>query len=288
MKKQIATLFSSLLLLQGSLTFAGLEVNASYDYFRASPEGSWNGNNGAFISGNFGTSLYNCVGLQLGGSYGLYDWDGHENLVFRNESACVQQVMLTGGFFSSLDRINVGVVYDRQFVRHYGLYDAKINIDQCRFQVGYEHDCNEIGLWGTSYLTTSHSRNLSLPLSFRAVSQLNIFWSHFFENSAVTTIWAGVPYRNSLLFRHKTAGIFIAGLSFRAPLSECLFIDAHGSYMHARKTVTSPESPRSRNYAANICIGITYLFGDQYSLNGVSYMPLANNANFIIDTNTNN
>src|ERR1700733_11482412 len=54
----------------------GGDAAFAFDYFRSLPDGSWTGNSGAFTSLNFAVGLpkekYG-IGVQMGGSYGLYD-----------------------------------------------------------------------------------------------------------------------------------------------------------------------------------------------------------------------
>src|SRR5689334_12837239 len=56
----------------------GGDVALAWDYFRSLPDGSWAGNSGAFSSVNLAVGIpkkrYG-FGAQVGGSYGLYDWD---------------------------------------------------------------------------------------------------------------------------------------------------------------------------------------------------------------------
>lgn len=282
MKKQFAIVLMGIFLIPINIFGFNLELNTSYDYFRGMPDGSWNGNSGGFFSANVGASLNDCVDVQAGGSFGLYNWDGRENLVFKNPKAVQNEAFITVGFDYTAGQFNAGLVYDRLFTKHFGIYDLNPSVDQLRFQGGYQFCCEEFGLWGTIHLETSHKRALGVPIAFRAIDQINLFWSHYFENSAMTTMWLGVPYRNSLRFPHKTAGLVTAGFSFQAPLTERLYLDGHGSYMGSRKTFGIKQRI---NYAANVCIGITYLFGDECS--SFTYMKVANNSNFLVDTNLN-
>lgn len=282
MKKQFATLLIGIFWIPAVFALH-LELNLSYDYFRGIPDGTWNGNNGSLIGANFGACLYDFLGFQAGGSYGIYNWDGRGNLVFNNPKSSQQQAFITTGLFSSYAQFNAGVVYDRIFTKHFGLFDLNPTFDQMRFQAGYEFCCEELGLWGTAHVTRSHKSALGVPVKFKAINQINLFWTHFFENCAKTTLWLGCPYERSLRFPHRIAGVFIAGFSLRVPLTCRLLIDGYGSYMRARN---SHGVSQSRNYAANICIGLTYLFGDcpEYSN---TYMPIANHSNFLVDTNIN-
>jgi hypothetical protein len=284
MKKLFATLFMSLFFVQ--LTAFDLDTNISYDYFRSLPDGSFNGNTGIFLQGNSGCYWENCVGLQIGGSYGLYNFDGRQNLVFHNPKTLLQQAFFTTGAVFSLYPFNGGIVYDRMFAKHFGIYDLSTTFDQIRFQAGYQMCNEEIGVMGTAHLSTSNKRALGVPVSFRAISQLNLFWTHYFRNHATTTLWAGAPYQNSLYYHGKTAGTFIGGFSFEAPLNSCLTVNGHGCYMKARKINGARQG---RNYAANICFGITYaLDGGCCPVQMATYLPVANNSNFLVDTNINN
>ncbi len=284
MKKLLSTFFIGLTIASSSLSALSVELNGSYDYFRGIPDGSWNGNSGLLGGINCGYNVLDSVNLQLGGSYGVYNWNGRGNIVFRNPKAVEQIGFITAGASTSLCDFNFGLVYDRIFTHHFGIYDLSPSIDQLRFQTGYNFcDSNEVGLWGTIDLSRSKKSALGVPTKFKTIGQLNLFYSHYFVNCANITVWAGLPYRNSLRFPHGKAGNFIAGFSFRAPLTERLSLVGYGSYMVARHSSGVRES---RNYGANICIGITYsLYGCDPC--ETPYLPIANHSNFLIDTNQN-
>lgn len=284
MKNQFATLLISFFWIPLSLLALNFEISSSHDYFRGLPDGSWNGNYGCCLSGNAATDIYEHLNAQIGASFGLYNWDGRENLVFTNTKSIQLQSFITAGLFYLSEHLNAGLLYDHQFTKHFGVYDLDPHVDQLRFQGGYSQcGVDEVGLWGTVQLSSSRKEALGVPISFRAISQINLFWTHFFENSATTSVWIGTPYTNSLMFPHKRAGSLISGLSLHAPLTDRLFIDGHGVYMKSR----SSGEEQTRNYAANLCISITYLFGERCSKYGTSYMPVANNSNFLMDTNLN-
>lgn len=270
--------------MHGLLAGYSLELNTCYDYFRGMPDGSWNGNNGALIGGNAGLCLFDYANLQAGGSYGLYNWDGRNNLVFSNPKIVEQIGFITVGISSSLCGWSAGLVYDRMISEHFGIYDVSLNLDQLRFQVGYSFCSEEFGVWGTGNLSNRQKDALGVPIRFKTIGQLNFFWSHFFQNCAQTTLWVGTPYQNSLMFPNKRAGKFTAGFSFRVPLTERFFLDGNGSYMAARK---SSGSVQSRNYGANICLGLTYCFNSGPAGCDSPYMFIANHSNFFVDTDSN-
>ena len=286
MKKRFATFLIGFFWIHSCVFGYNLELNLSYDYFRGMPDGSWNGNSGLLAAANFGVDLYEGINGQVGGSYGLYNWNGRANLQFKNPKQVEQQGFVTAGFFATIQQeYSAGLVYDRLFTRNFGIYGVDPNFDQLRFHLGYQICREEIGMWGTVRLQTAHRRALGLPVRFRAINQLNLFWTHFFDNCASTLLWAGVPYGESLEHRHGRPGNFIAGFALRAPLMERLFIDGYGSYMSPRHGHGLKET---RNYAANVCIGVTYLFGEGICDCAESrLMPIANHANLLVDTNFN-
>lgn len=284
MKKQLAIFLINFFCVKSLLLGFSLETNISYDYFRGLPDGSWNGNSGAFIAANSGMSVYNSINLQVGGSYGLYNWDGRGNVVFSNPNKVEQIGFLTAGLSSSFCKWNVGIVYDRLFTKHFGIYDLDPSIDQLRFQTGYSFCFDELGIWGTLDLTRAHQSALGIPTSFKAVGQMNLFWGHTFKNCARTNLWIGVPYRHSYMYPHERVGNVIAGFSVRAPLTSRLFIDGNASYMSARR---SEGDIKNRNYGSSICIGLTYFYSGRPSSHDSPYMPIANHSNFFVDTNVN-
>lgn len=284
MKKQFATFLTAIFLIQRSLFAFEVELNASYDYFRGIPDGSWNGNSGAYISANSSLPVFDCVALQLGGSFGIYNWDGRQNLVFKNSKYNLNQGFVTVGASTSYNQFNFGIAYDHMFSKHFGLYDLSPSIGQVRYQLGYQFCQDEIGLWGTAHTNTPHKSALGIPTSFRAINQLNAFWTHAYNTCAITTLWIGAPFGNSLIHSHGSAGVITAGFFARVPLQDRFYLDAHGSYMRAKK---AHGAHQSRNYGANIAVGITYLFGSSCESTTSSYLPLVNNSLFLVDTNHN-
>lgn len=278
---KISKLLVSFLCIKATVFSYCLEFNTSYDYFRGIPDGSWNGNTGALIGVNGAFSYLDCYKLQLGGSWGLYNWEGRGNLVFKNPKKVEQIGFITVAGTQCCDSWNAGWAYDRIFTNHFSIYDLNPSVDQFRLQYGYLLCSDEIGFWGTIDMSRSHKHALGVPITFKAIGQANLFWTHFFENCAKTSIWLGLPYRKSLRFPHGKAGNFIAGFSFRVPLTCELLLEGYGSYMVARSTHGVDES---RNYGANICIGITYLFGDEFCWDDCPYMPLANHSNFMVES----
>lgn len=180
--------------------------------------------------------------------------------------------------------VNAGLVYDLMVNREFGVFALNPTLGQLRGQIGYLiQGGNEVGAWGTFDTQTSHQETSYIPVKFRAVCQANLFWTHYFKNRAQTTVWAGTPYRRGLMYSSGRAGNYIFGASFRAPLTQCLSIIGHGAYMGAH---SDPVAQEARSYAANVCFGINYSFGGTHA-GERPYMMLADNSNFLVDTNLN-
>lgn len=280
MQRQVA-IFLSALVWHACLCGYYLELNTSYSYFRGSPDGSWNGNQGIVFAAHGEATLTECFNVQLGGSYGAYNWDGRGNLVFGNSKRVEEIAFLTTGFTSSFSPFRLGLVYDHLFTAHFGIYNRDPSIDQLRFKASYALASEEWGIWGTNYLSTAHEHALGIPVRFRSISQINFFWSHCFENGSKSTLWVGAPYRRGL--HHKYPGRAIAGFALRAPLTCRLLVDGSGAYMWARK---SQGARQSRNYIAALTLGLTYTFGNLDPCQS-PYLPLATPSTFFIDTNMN-
>ena len=271
------------------------DFTIAFDNFRSLPEGSYEGNTGAFASLNLATAVpfFSChgFGVQLGSSYGVYDWSGRTSQIIGNNKEVQQQTFLTTGLFRRTpfcSGINFGLVYDWMFNDNFGEFALSPTLAQFRFSGSYLFCCNnEFGLWGTVDTETAHKSTEGIPVSFRAISQINLFWQHYFANCANTVVWVGLPYKRSLMFSSGLAGRFILGASFRVPLTECLSIDGHASYMRP-KSIHGPTE--ANDYASNICFGLTYSFGCSSKCIDKGFrpmMPVANNSNFISDTNIN-
>lgn len=267
------------------------EATIAYDHFRSLPDGSWNGNNGAYIGVNLATTLPYVsdlgFGAQVGGSYGVYDWSGRGSAAEHRNSAQQQGFLTVGIFKKTCDcsGINFGLVYDWMANKNIGVFALNPHFDQVRFQVGYLFNgSDEVGFWATAPISKSHKSTNGIPVTFRAMGQANLFWKHTFSNCAWTALWAGAPYNRGLMFSPGRDGQYLIGASFYAPLTASLSISGHGLYMHPRS-----KNQKSNNDAVNICIGLTYTFGNSQGCqcNAAPYMTVADNSNFITDTNLN-
>lgn len=273
------------------------EISLAFDNFRSLPDGSWEGNTGGVIEFNCGMPInlnYSfCpeIGIQLGGSYGIYDWSGRGSGYVTRSKRTQQDKFLTVGVFkrtSNCSGLNLALAYDQLFAKHFGAFGRSISIGQIRFETSYLiHNANELGIWGTIRLNTSTQEYQNLRVKYKAISQINLFWRHYFLTCAETTFWVGLPYQKGLMYRSNRPGKYILGGSFKAPLTNSLSIVGHAAYMRA---ISAKYEIESRNYATNICIGLCYAFGirnDEKEYQFRPYLPIANNSNFLVDTNVN-
>lgn len=265
----------------------GGDLSLGLDSFRSLPEGSFGGNMGAIGSLNIAYALPfqdQGVGVQGGGSFGLYTWDGRGST---DSKALQLQGFATVGLFRMTpddSGFNAGACYDWNIERKYGVFGLSPTMAQVRGQLGYLcRGGNEFGFLGSFATKTAHKHFGALSLKFKAISQVNAFWRHIFRNKAEAMVWAGTPYEKGLMFSSGRAGTYIVGASFKAPLTRSLSMNGHGVYMGARSGSADTES---KNYGANVSFALTYSFGASKA-GARPYLLLANNSNFLVDTNTN-
>lgn len=263
-----------------------VDLTLALDDFRSLPEGSWNGNWGAFAALNIKAFFPYNIATQLAGSYGLYDRAGRAFPPFVNDSSRQQQGFITLAFSRQVtcSGINAGIAYDWMLNKNFGIFALNPFLNQIRGQFGYLiRGGNELGLWGTYGIQTSHQESQNIPFQFRGISQVNLFWCHYFKNNGYTTLWAGMPYRRGLMYDSGRPGTYTFGLQFSVPMTHSFSIEGHGAYMGARG---NSGLEHAKNYASDLSIGLTYSFGKR-RMKQSPYMTLGNNSNFMVDTNQN-
>lgn len=263
-----------------------IDITVAMDGFRSLPEGSFEGNWGAFAAVNLRAPIPQAWSVQLAGSYGLYDWYGRSSTP-KHVGEVQQQGFMTFATSRQTEEssgLSGGLAYDCMLNRNFGEFAVNPFMSQIRGQMGYLiKGSNELGVWATYGINKSHEKTQQIPLRFRAISQANVFWCHYFKNNGYTMVWAGTPYRRGLMYKSGRPGTFIFGAQFSMPMTSYLAIQGTAAYMGARN-VSGIKS--STAYAADVAIGITYSFGKRRIIQG-PYMTPANNSNFIADTNVN-
>lgn len=265
------------LLLPSYLLAFGTDVSFGYDHFRSLPDGDWAGNTGCLIGFNTATE---CKGfkLQTGSSFGLYDWAGRGSAPSNKQRTLQQQLFSTVAVGKSYSCYNFALAYDWMWNKAFGVFGVQTSFSQLRMSTGYQlNRANEVGLWGTIDLNRSHRSSQNIPVTYRALAQVSAYWKHLFANCSEIMVWAGLPYKRSLSYSTGRAGKALFGARVAAPLCNALTFEGHGMYMIPH---SADGALRQRNYAANLCLELKYHFGCERP-----FMPLADNSNFIADTN---
>lgn len=263
------------------------DLSFAFDDYRGIQSGSWNGSFGAVTALNMTVPIARTYSAQLAGSFGLYDWAGRNSTPFKNSKSFQQQGFLTvAASRQTAHRCgwNAGIAYDWMLTNNFGEFAVDPCFDQVRGQVGYLiKGGNEIGAWAAYGIQKDHEHSQHVPLTFRGISQVNLFWCHYFKSHGYGMLWAGTPYRRGLRYESGRAGRFIVGAQFCAPVTKTLSFEGHASYMDPRGG--SGVGP-SKNFEANVYFGLTYSIGKRRIAKS-PYMTLANNTNFMTDTNHN-
>jgi hypothetical protein len=270
--------------------------------FRGLTEGDFQNNDGLVLGANLGAPIpylrnYG-VGVQLGGSVGLYDPDGRSSapdLTGRGGSSFEQQYFLTAGIFRRATEkmpFNLGIAHDWMLTQDYGIYAQSPTLGQWRAQSGYcLNACNEFGCWVTVH---DHTANTTVDLlasgptldSFRSINQGDLFWHHNFENGADGYLWLGFPEKHRL-DGDGSLGSFIVGASVEVPLTQRVAITGDVQYMRPSANA-GPDASVENAYS--VTIGITFYPHSNAQNNSVAgkcwmpYLPVANNRNFLVDT----
>ena len=255
-------------------------------------------NDGTSFGFNYGARLGGFsdatgIGLQVGGSYALYDWNGRPfNVGTLTTTQVQQQAFFTVGLFKKANEESswsYGVVHDWMFNQAWGAFAVNPTLGQWRGQIAYATStCNEFGVWGT--LRDKGATNLDSlgnPVSTRAIDQANLFWHHKWELGADSWFWVGIPQSDRLnQIAGGSLGDFLVGGSVIAPLNDYVSLYGNMQYMHPS---AGPGSIGSGDASWYVAFGLQYTVGGNActrTVAGSCWMPLlpvANNGNFLVD-----
>ncbi|MCE5266744.1 MAG: hypothetical protein LLG00_02525 [Planctomycetaceae bacterium] len=274
-----------------------------FDAFKGISDSPGVSNFGAVTGFNSGWLLGESnFGLQLGMTYGVYDWDGRTAPTVGglpttvSEAKSQQQTFLTMGFFRKSDEdhpLSFGLVYDYMFNEQWGVYGTHPTLGQWRGQVEWAFsEKNGVGVWGCvrdryADSTVDVTGGVPLTVTTRSVSQANMFWHHKFDYPAQTWLWVGAP-QTDRLNGDESLYAWTFGGAFQAPITERLAWYGNFEYAHPSASAGSVASNES---AWNVGTGILWYFGGgahSHQLNGeraTPYMPVANNSMFLVDQN---
>jgi len=273
----------------------GLYASFGYDHFQGVQDDGWS-NAGLTTGLNFGTRLgpisdWTGVGFQIGSSFGIFNWNGTDYHLTRNDQSTNQGFLTYGFFRKANDQSNwsASVVQDWMFTHNFGIFAENPTISQWRGQVGYAFGpWTEVGLWGT-WRGQGDTRNVSGfgPTRWEAVQQLNIY-SHYKwgQGGPDTWLWFGVP-EHTRLSGGGSLGDYLAGALANCPLSDWISLYSLVTYMHPS---ASPGPLGSADAAWNFSIGLSFFPGHNSRTDTVAgqcwmpQLPVANNGYFLLDT----
>jgi hypothetical protein len=281
----------------GELNLSG-SIFVGYDAWRGTPDGGWE-NNGIHAGANYGARLgplsdWTGIGMQLGGSMGVYNWSGTDYRMSHQDEA-QPQGFLTYGFFrkaSEDSSWSASVVHDWMFNSNYSVFAENPTLSQWRAQLGYAvSDINEFGVWGTWRLNDdTRTVNFFGPVTWRPIAQLNPYWRYKWGNwGPETWLWIGVPERDRLA-GNGSLGDYLVGAAANCPLGERVGLYTLVSYMHPSAT---PGPAAAREDAWNFTIGLAFYparnarTNTLRSQNWSPLLPVANNGYFLVDASHN-
>ena len=262
----------------------------------------WSGpnpNDGGSFGFNYATRLgaitdRTGIQFQIGGSYGVYDWNGRAFYPATLDPVVAQQqTYLTLGFFKRVDEhsnISYGFVHDWMINQAFGAYAVNPTLGQWRGQVAFAvSPWNEFGVWGT--LRDKGSTNLDWfgnGVHTQSLNQTNIFWHHKWQQGADSWLWIGVPDATRLSpFAGGSLGDLLLGGSIVAPISQSWSLYSNVQYMHPSAQPGPLAAAESSWYVA---FGLQFTFGGaarSETVAGNNWLPLmavANNGNFLVDS----
>ncbi|MBS0209586.1 MAG: hypothetical protein JSS27_11605 [Planctomycetes bacterium] len=262
-----------------------------FETFRGIPDHSQI-NNGLVQGANLGmpVPLFSRLGLgyQVGASYGAYNLGGSPDRQIPTTDN-TDQWFVTTGFFrrgTASCPVSMGVGYDWMITDNFGVFSQSPTLGQGRARLGYAFTArNEFGIQG-SWRETLDIKNVNgTPTLFRPISQGSLFWNHkFLWRGAESMMWCGITDQRRAN-DDDSYGKMTFGGSFNYPLSDRLAIATNG------QTWNTTTAGASRQQVYNFSVSLVFyprrtarsstIVGRQW----MPYLPVANNANFMSDTN---
>jgi hypothetical protein len=277
----------------------GFYVWSGYESWRGPSEGTFPDNNGGSGGGNIAMPIGSWmkekgIGFQMGGSYGLYNWNGSAS---NGNQQAQQQAFYTYGFFRRADegrRTSWGIVQDWQVNTNFGELGQSFALSQWRGQIAYALSAkNEVGFTGSLRDQGAVKPTAGLgDVRYQAVNQINAFYHRkFMSCGGDGWFYIGVPenYRLNTTQGGSLGGV-IFGNRMLVPLNDCTSLYANWNYM--APSSSNPSSTTTRDEVWNISIGMAWYPGKaarSRSVAGQKYMPymnVADNGNFFVDSNT--
>ena len=220
---------------------------------------------------------------QIGGSYGVYDFEGRL-AVQPNARSTEEQFFVTTGIYkrgdmlNDCDAVSWGIVLDAFNAASWGVNSQEINLGQVRAIYGYAlNECTEIGVWGTLSTWTDNAAVTvagapGVISAIRAQNQGNIYLRKDFGFGGNVMFYTGI-------FDSANISDWQVGMNAVAPLGPSISLYANFNYVIPGAPV-GPAGAGEEQY--NASCGLVYYFGGKSvapSISGHKGLPLLNVAN---------
>ncbi|HWA98406.1 MAG TPA: DUF6666 family protein [Pirellulales bacterium] len=263
-----------------------------YDAFRQIPDGSLQ-ETGIVQGANFGMPVPRLdalgVGFQAGATYGAYNLGGSPN---RNipTTHVSQQVFVTTGFFrraTATCPISAAIAYDWMIGDHLGTLSQNYTLGQGRAEIAWAFTArNQIGF--NASFDCQHATKIvnAVPVDFRPVSQGNFFWQHrFCRLAAESRLWAGMTdcIRDN---GDNSIGKMVFGMWINVPVTDRLAVYMQGMNWDTTTAGVSMVSVYDFTVGLSFYPRCTARSSSIAGRQWMPYLPVANNANFLTDTDS--
>ncbi len=264
--------------------------------FRGTADGNFGGNGGGATGVNLGRQVSGAWGVQLGGSYGTYDWRGRTS---GNEATVMQsQLFFTGGIYrkASCDSpVSFGLLYDMMVNDNFGSASHEPFLTQFRIQTGYAiNEQNEIGFW--TALADRNAQQGGPAVSYRAINTYNLYLNHKFCGGAQSNSWIGAAQQSRIGPAGALAPVAGTGSVYTLVLGNYTVIpitcrlSGYTSVMYGIPSASNGVAA-ARDETYSIQAGMIFYPRRNSRTRSVSgaawmpYMPVANNGTFLVDAN---
>ncbi len=242
------------------------------------------GNSGITFGFNGGFPLLEerGLGLQVGTSAVLTDFHGWQyaygGATF-NSSKIRTQNFTTCGLFTRESRLVSGLSWGFAYDWLVDDYYARLTMGRWRVKFAYELGLDdELGLWVSipdfSDNATIGNRNTGQEtLHFKACTQGNLYWRHYWETGANTRVWIGAI---------EEPGEVVLGADAQYPLSKNLALVGTFNYVEPSASGIAGQSEEMWNVAVGIAIIPGNLSRGSRPARFSPLLPIADNGNFLI------
>jgi len=241
------------------------------------------------------------IGVQAGGSFGIYDWSGVSILQTGGHQ---RQNFFTLGAFRQPDfrgpwwqRFGAGFAYDYSANSEFGIYRDNVNLRQWRGKFAIEltdhQEIGALGSWHSGQATSVRAAQNSFPMDFRSASQISLYYKYTFDNNANLELsWA--PGETSTISNLNTSAYHygyhdVIGIGAQVPLNDYFALFVNGTYAFENSFPNANLNLTPFSDAFVSLFGIKFFWGGDAATpawqrrHWEPFLPNADNGNFLID-----